>query len=58
MVKPRYQLVVNTLLNETQQALRKDDTATRNLMTYSITFWLYEEKTRVVGGILHPDVQL
>jgi LPS-assembly lipoprotein len=48
--KPRYRLVVSSTVTETQQALRKDDTATRNLVTYSISFWLYEDKTRVVVG--------
>ncbi|MDR3439592.1 LPS assembly lipoprotein LptE [Telmatospirillum sp.] len=49
-VNPHYRLQVSLTINETQQALRKDDTATRNVVNYSITFWLYEDKTRVVTG--------
>lgn len=48
--KPHYRLVVTPSINETQQALRTDDTATRNQITYNITYWLYEDKTRVVSG--------
>ncbi len=48
--KPRYRLAVTPALTETQQALRTDDTATRNLVTYNVTYVLYENNTRVVAG--------
>ncbi|PKU21781.1 LPS assembly lipoprotein LptE [Telmatospirillum siberiense] len=48
--KARYRLVVTPTISETQQALRKDDTATRNLVTYGVTYWLYEGSTRVLSG--------
>lgn len=47
---PRYRLVVTPSLTETQQALRKDDTATRNQITYNITFRLYDDKVPVLTG--------
>ncbi len=47
---PRYHLSVNVSVAETQQALRTDDTATRNVMTFSTSYWLYEDKTRVLNG--------
>lgn len=48
--RPRYHLVTTLSVTETQQALRTDDTATRDVMTYSTTFWLYEDKTRILNG--------
>lgn len=48
--KPRYRLVVSSGITETSQALRTDDTATRNLVTYTVTFWLYEGSSRVLSG--------
>jgi LPS-assembly lipoprotein len=49
-IRPRYRLQVSPSLSESQQALRTDDTATRNLMTYSVSYWLYEGNTRVLVG--------
>jgi LPS-assembly lipoprotein len=49
-IKPHYRLVISLSTTETQQALRQDDTATRDILNYSVTFWLYEDKTRVVTG--------
>lgn len=46
----RYRLHVMPSITETSQALRTDDTATRNIVTYSVTFWLYEGSTRVLAG--------
>ncbi len=48
--KPRYALAVLSNLSETQQALRTDDTATRNLMTYSVSFRLFEGKANILAG--------
>jgi LPS-assembly lipoprotein len=48
--KPRYQLVTTASNSESQQALRKDDTATRNKIVYSVTFYLYENNARVLSG--------
>lgn len=49
-VHPRYRLQVITTTIENQQALRTDDTATRNIVYYTISFWLYEGQTRVNTG--------
>jgi LPS-assembly lipoprotein len=48
--KPRYRLVTAVTVGVSQQALRKDDTATRNQITYNITFYLYENNARVMTG--------
>lgn len=49
-IHPRYRLVVSLTITENQQALRTDDTATRDIVNYSISYWLYEDKTRVAVG--------
>ncbi len=46
----RYRLVILLTINEAQQALRTDDTATRDVLYYNITFYLYEGPTAVTAG--------
>jgi LPS-assembly lipoprotein len=46
----RYRLDVRLGLTENQQALRKDDTATRDILTYSVNYYLYEDQTRLATG--------
>ncbi|HXP98266.1 MAG TPA: LPS assembly lipoprotein LptE [Telmatospirillum sp.] len=48
--KARYRLLTNVIVGESQQALRKDDTATRNRITYSVAFYLYENNAAVMTG--------
>jgi LPS-assembly lipoprotein len=49
-VHPRYRLVVTLSVTETQQALRTDDTATRDIVNYTIVYWLYDGETRIAAG--------
>lgn len=49
---PRYNLVVRTTVTEGQQALRKDDTATRDLLYYAVSYYLYDGKTMVTTGTM------
>jgi LPS-assembly lipoprotein len=49
-VHPRYRLVVTLTVTETQQALRTDDTATRDIVNYTIVYWLYDGETRIAAG--------
>lgn len=49
---PTYHLYVNVTETETQQALRKDDTATRNQVAYSVIYKLYYDKTMVDTGAI------
>jgi len=48
--KPRYHLTVAYSVNEAQQALRTDDTATRDVLYYTILYRLYEGSTIVTTG--------
>ena len=49
-VKPRYHLAVGYLINEAQQALRTDDTATRDVLYFTIVYKLFEGSTTVTAG--------
>lgn len=48
--RPRYHLVVAYTITEAQQALRTDDTATRDVLYYNILYRLYEGSTAVTAG--------
>jgi LPS-assembly lipoprotein len=48
--KARYHLQTLVTYNESQQALRTDDTATRNMVTYGISYYLVENNTRISTG--------
>ncbi|HIJ61615.1 MAG TPA: hypothetical protein HPQ04_02885 [Rhodospirillaceae bacterium] len=48
--QPKYTLRIVLQLTESQQALRKDDTATRNIMYYNIAYYLYEGETAITAG--------
>ena len=48
--KPRYRLVNLVSITESQQALRTDDTATRDKVTYNVSFYLVEKNVRVLSG--------
>jgi LPS-assembly lipoprotein len=48
--KPRYHLQVAYSITQSQQALQTDDTATRNVLNYSILYRLYEGSTAVTAG--------
>ena len=50
--KARYNLEVYYTLSESQQALRKDDTATRDVLYYSVRIYLYEGKTPLTAGVI------
>jgi LPS-assembly lipoprotein len=47
---PRYRLDVRMNMFEYQQALRTDDTATRDIVNYTISYYLYDDKTRILTG--------
>jgi LPS-assembly lipoprotein len=49
----RYRLRILIAVNETQQALRTDDTATRDTVSYDIRYFLYEGDTAVTAGALN-----
>jgi LPS-assembly lipoprotein len=55
-VKPRYDLWVTYTVSEGQQALRTDDTATRNTLYYTITYRLFEKGIPVVIGNVMKQV--
>lgn len=48
--QPRYHLSVAYRVTEAQQALRTDDTATRDVLYYTILYRLYEGSTIVTTG--------
>lgn len=48
--RPRYHLTVAYSVTEAQQALRTDDTATRDVLYYTILYRLYEGSTIVTTG--------
>ena len=48
--QPKYSLRVLLQLTEAQQALRKDDTATRNIIYYNVSYYLYEKETPITAG--------
>ncbi|MDR3326035.1 MAG: LPS assembly lipoprotein LptE [Rhodospirillaceae bacterium] len=45
--KPRYNLLVSSILSEKQHTFRKDSLATRNTLIYTVTFSLNEKSTRL-----------
>lgn len=49
---PRYLLVVRPSITESQQSLRKDDTATRNVLFYHVGYYLYEGQTVLTAGTI------
>jgi LPS-assembly lipoprotein len=48
--RPRYHLGVTWVITQSQQALRTDDTATREIDNYAVTYRLYEGATPVLAG--------
>jgi len=48
--KPRYHLQVAYSVNESQQALQTNDTATREVLYYNILYRLYEGSTAITAG--------
>ncbi len=48
--EPRYRLEVKLDVSEAQVALQKDETATRDDVTYTITFTLYEGSVGLTNG--------
>jgi LPS-assembly lipoprotein len=48
--RPRYHLQVVYTITEAQQALRTDDTATRDVLYYNVMYRLYEGPTAVTAG--------
>lgn len=47
---PEYYLDVKLSVYEAEQALRKDDTSTRNQVTYNLTFYLSDANSRLTTG--------
>jgi LPS-assembly lipoprotein len=48
--QPRYHLYVTYVITEAQQALRTDDTATRDVLYYRVLYRLYEGSTAITAG--------
>ncbi|HIJ38590.1 MAG TPA: hypothetical protein HPP80_06800 [Rhodospirillaceae bacterium] len=49
---PRYVLRLLPQTTEVQQALRTDDTATRNAVFYNLRYFLYEGQTALTAGVI------